>query len=80
MLENEGRTDRIVRVAVGMFLLSLTFWGPHSWLGLFGLVPLLTGVVGFCPLYRVFGIDTLRRSGGGAPRSTPTRPTPAAPS
>lgn len=58
MNQNEGSVDRIVRVLVGSVLLSLFFFGPHTWLGLLGIVPLLTGVVGFCPLYRVFGVST----------------------
>ena len=58
MSQNEGSVDRIVRVLVGSVLLSLFFFGPHTWLGLLGIVPLLTGIVGFCPLYRVFGVST----------------------
>ena len=62
MTHNEGTLDRAVRVALGLVLLSLVFLGPHSWLGLFGLVPLATGLVGFCPLYRVLGVNTCRSS------------------
>lgn len=58
MNQNEGNVDRVVRVLVGSVLLSLVFFGPHTWLGLLGIVPLLTGLVGFCPLYRVFGMST----------------------
>jgi len=58
MHTNEGSIDRVARVLLGAVLLSLVFFGPHSWLGLLGIVPLLTGVVGFCPLYRVFGVST----------------------
>lgn len=55
---NEGKFDRIFRVVVGLGLLSLVFVGPQSLWGLVGLVPLLTGAVGFCPLYKVFGLST----------------------
>lgn len=55
---NEGKADRIFRVVVGLGLLSLVFTGPHSMWGLVGLVPLLTGAFGFCPLYKVFGLST----------------------
>ncbi len=55
---NEGTLDRAIRVAAGLGLLSLTIAGPHSMLGLVGLVPLVTGVIGFCPLYRIFGLNT----------------------
>jgi hypothetical protein len=59
---NEGTLDRAVRVVVGLGLLALVFVGPHTWLGLLGLVPLLTGVVGFCPLYRALGVRTCAAS------------------
>jgi hypothetical protein len=58
MIRNVGTIDRAVRVVLGIALLSLIFIGPHSWLGLIGLVPLLTGLFGFCPLYRVLGLRT----------------------
>lgn len=58
---NEGALDRVVRVVIGLAVLSLTIVGPHSLWGLVGLVPLLTGVVGFCPLYRLLGIRTTSR-------------------
>lgn len=57
-MTNEGTLDRGIRVVAGLILLSLTVVGPKSLLGLIGLVPLLTGIVGFCPLYRLFGIST----------------------
>ena len=50
--------DRIVRIALGVGLLTLTVAGPQTLWGLVGIVPLLTGVMGFCPLYRVFGFST----------------------
>lgn len=62
MKVNEGQWDRIVRVLAGLGLLSLIFVGPQTLWGLVGLVPLFTGLVGFCPLYRVFGISTCARS------------------
>jgi hypothetical protein len=67
MTVNEAGWDRAVRVIVGIGLMSLTVVGPHSLWGLVGLVPLLTGIVGFCPLYRVFGFSTCpaRPAGGG---------------
>lgn len=55
---NEGAVDRTVRVIVGVALLSLVFIGPKSLWGLVGVVPLLTGLVGNCPLYSVLGINT----------------------
>jgi hypothetical protein len=58
MNQNEGTIDRVIRVVVGLVLLSLTVIGPQTWWGLLGFVPLLTGVVGFCPLYSALGLRT----------------------
>jgi hypothetical protein len=55
---NEGLVDRVLRVAVGLFLLSLVFIGPQTLWGLIGVVPLLTGLVGYCPAYSLFGFRT----------------------
>jgi hypothetical protein len=60
---NEGALDRGIRVVAGLVLLSLTVVGPKSMLGLVGLVPLLTGIVGFCPAYRLFGMSTCAPAG-----------------
>ena len=57
---NEHRIDRIVRVAMGLGLLSLTVVGPHTLWGLVGLVPLATGLIGSCPMYSLFGLSTSR--------------------
>ncbi len=57
-MKNEGTLDRAVRIVLGVALLSLTVIGPKSTLGLAGVVPLATGLIGFCPLYRVLGIRT----------------------
>jgi hypothetical protein len=55
---NEGPVDRGFRIVLGIALLSLTFVGPGSAWGLTGLLPLATGLLGFCPLYRVLGLNT----------------------
>lgn len=55
---NEGAIDRILRIIVGLGLLSLVFVGPQTPWGYVGVVPLLTGIIGFCPLYAVFGLST----------------------
>lgn len=64
MKANEGALDRLIRIALGLGFLAMTVIGPKTWWGLLGLIPLVTGLVGFCPLYRVFGLDTcpVRRS------------------
>lgn len=58
MKTNEAGWDRGARVVLGLGLLALTVVGPQTWLGLVGLVPLVTGLWGFCPLYKVFGFST----------------------
>jgi hypothetical protein len=57
-MKNEGTADRVIRVVIGLALLSLTVIGPHTPWGYVGLVPLATGVFGFCPLYRLVGVNT----------------------
>jgi membrane protein implicated in regulation of membrane protease activity len=61
MTRNIGRTDQLLRVVVGLVLLALVFVGPKTPLGWFGLVPLLTGLSGFCPVYALLGISTCSR-------------------
>ena len=57
---NVGTGDRIVRVILGLAVLSaiLLFDGSGRWLGLIGIVPLLTAAVRVCPLYTVLSIRT----------------------
>lgn len=60
MKTNVGGMDKILRVGVGIALLAAAAFmeGPLRWWGLVGIVPLLTGLFGFCPLYTVFGLNT----------------------
>ena len=58
MTRNEGTPDRTLRIVLGLVLLALVFVGPKTWLGLIGVVPLVTGLAGFCPLYRLVGVRT----------------------
>ncbi|MBN8716951.1 YgaP family membrane protein [Thermomonas sp.] len=60
MQRNVGTPDRIVRILIGLLLLSLPLWldSPWRWLGLVGLMPLLTGLAGRCPGYRLLGLNT----------------------
>jgi hypothetical protein len=55
---NEANVERIVRVVIGLSLISLVFIGPQTIFGWVGLVPLFTGLVGSCPLYTLFGFST----------------------
>ena len=55
---NEGTVDRILRVIAGIGLLSLTVLGPKTSWGLVGLVPLVTGLAGTCPIYTLLRLST----------------------
>jgi hypothetical protein len=65
---NEHTLDRIIRVVLGLGVLSLFFVGPQSAWALLGLVPLITGLVGSCPLYTLLGISTCATH-GSAPKT-----------
>lgn len=55
---NEGGLDRAVRILAGLGGLAMTQVGPQTAWGYIGLVPLITGLAGTCPLYSVFGWNT----------------------
>ncbi len=55
---NEHPVERVIRVIVGLGILALVFVGPKTPWGFLGLVPLVTGLLGTCPLYTVFGFST----------------------
>ena len=62
METNVGGVDRAIRIIAGLAILSLFFVldGPNHWFALVGLVPLATGLSGWCPAYAPFGIRTCR--------------------
>ena len=60
MFRNVGKWDRLLRIAVGIAILSLVFVGPKTAWGWLGLVPLATGLFGYCALYSLLGIRTDR--------------------
>ena len=61
MKTNIHPVERVIRVVGGAVLVSLAFWGPmNSWF-LLGMVPVLTGLVGWCPLYTLLGISTCQQ-------------------
>jgi hypothetical protein len=62
MQANVGGADRLVRIVVGVLLLAWFALGENDarWWGLLGLIPLVTGVVRWCPLYVPFGLKTCR--------------------
>lgn len=60
MKKNIGNTERVVRVAIGLAILSLAFVGPRSPWAYLGIFPLLTGALGWCLPYAILGISTCR--------------------
>ena len=61
LVVTEHPVERVVRALIGIALLCLVFIGPKTPWGWIGLLPLMTGVTGLCPLYTVLGISTCRR-------------------
>lgn len=64
LMKNEGKTDRIIRMTLGLFLILLSLgrrrFGCRLKAGLPGLLLLVTGALGYCGVYEKLGIDTLQ--------------------
>ncbi|TMS58400.1 DUF2892 domain-containing protein [Imbroritus primus] len=58
MKTNVGGVDRVLRIVVGVVLIALAATGTVGWWGWLGVIPLLTGVFRFCPLYPLLGLST----------------------
>ena len=58
MTTNMGGTDRILRIVLGLALIIMTLSGVIGAWGWLGLVPLATAAFGFCPLYKMLGMNT----------------------
>lgn len=60
--KNVGSIDRVARIVIGVALLAFAVMGPADvswkWIGYIGIVPLLTAVLGTCPLYSIFGFSS----------------------
>ena len=61
MKQNTHAVERVIRVIIGLFVLSLIFWWPKTLWGLLGLIPLFTGLSGWCPLYSILGVSTKKQ-------------------
>ena len=61
MTQNIGNTERAIRAIVGIGLISLVFIGPQTVWGWIGVVPLATAIIGWCPPYAMFGINTFAK-------------------
>lgn len=60
MQNNVGHTDKLLRIGAAVILLGLGATGVIGWWGLIGLVPLVTGLLNWCPAYRLLGINTCK--------------------
>ena len=58
MTANVGGVDRIARIVVGLALIVAALTGLLGWWALIGIVPLVTGLIRFCPAYLPFGLKT----------------------
>lgn len=58
MASNVGNLDRAIRVTLGLGLVTLAFVGPATVWGWLGVIPLVTGIVGSCPLYQLIRFST----------------------
>lgn len=58
MKSNVGGIDKILRIAVGVVLIGLTLTNVIGVWGWVGVVPLLTGIINWCPIYPLVGINT----------------------
>ncbi len=59
MKTNVGATDKLIRIVVGVLLIIWGIFGSKIWV-IIGLIPLITGLIGYCPLYTVLGINTCK--------------------
>lgn len=60
MKSNVGSIERVLRVIAGLVLIGLAATGTVGWWGWLGIVPLATGLIGWCPPYAILGISTCR--------------------
>ena len=58
---NIGKTELVIRVIAGLGIVSLAFVGPASPWAFLGLVPVATGLLGWCPPYAILGINTCKK-------------------
>lgn len=57
MKANVGSPDKVIRIVLGAVIIGAGFYFK-SWFGLIGIVPLLTALMNFCPLYSIIGVNT----------------------
>ncbi len=60
MKKNIASTERVIRVLAGLGIISMAIVGPHSPWAFLGIIPLATGLIGWCPPYALLGISTCK--------------------
>jgi len=60
MKANVGGIDKILRIAIGIALIAMAYMNIVGVWGYIGVVPLLTGLIGWCPIYPILGIKTCK--------------------
>jgi hypothetical protein len=60
MKQNVGGIDRVLRIVVGLLLVALAATGTIGAWGYIGVVPIITGALGWCPAYLPFGLSTCK--------------------
>lgn len=65
MKTNIGTVERVVRIIIGLVVLPLAFVGPRASWAYLGILPLVSGLIGWCPPYALLGISTVRASKQG---------------
>ncbi len=55
---NEHMVERVLRVVLGLGILSLAFLGPKTPWAYLGIIPIVTGFLGSCPVYTLLGLST----------------------
>jgi len=64
MTPNVGTIDKWLRIVVGIVLIALAIFGVIGWWGYIGIIPLATGLINFCPVYRLIGMNTRDKDTG----------------
>jgi len=60
MKKNIGGIERIIRTVAGLGIVSLAFIGAQTAWAYLGIIPLITGLTGYCPPYAMLGIKTCK--------------------
>jgi hypothetical protein len=68
MIKNVGSVDQVIRIVLGLALISLVFVGPKTPWGWLGLILIATALINFCPIWKVLGVNT-RKSQEPKPQS-----------